>query len=139
MPRLQLGATLAHELCHAFLVLKGFPAEGLRAELVEGLCELFAHAWLSAALDGAAPDGLRDDAKLLLARMESNPDPVYGGGLRAARAALAGVGGDVPRLLRHVRRHCAWPAPAPGGGAAVGSAAPPPPRSRAGGRVRSGL
>lgn len=104
MPWVQLSAVLAHELCHAFLKLKRFPALDPTAE--EGMCELWAHLWLThvaegggAALAGragsregaaaaaaaaAAAEGAVEEARRRLRRMEENRDPVYGGGLRAA-------------------------------------------------------
>jgi uncharacterized Zn finger protein (UPF0148 family) len=94
MPWVQLSAVLAHELCHAFLKLKRFPALDPTAE--EGMCELWAHLWLThVAEGGGAADAAREtgegaaagaveEARRRLRRMETNSDPVYGGGLRAA-------------------------------------------------------
>jgi hypothetical protein len=105
MPRLQLGAVLAHELCHAFMHLLRFPR--LPALVAEGVCELWAWLWL-AEQSGA-------EAAARLERLVRNPDVVYGDGLRAAVACWSGFGGggltDFMRLVR--QRRCWW---AGGGG-----------------------
>ena len=122
LPRLQLGAVLAHELCHAFMHLFRFPR--LPPVVTEGVCELWAWLWLSAS--AAAEGGEEAAARLRL--LERNADPVYGAGLRQAKAcfdefmAAPGDGGPrtLPEFMKLVRRKRRWwvaePAAPAGGG-----------------------
>ncbi|MFI9386932.1 protein DA1 [Kutzneria sp. NPDC052558] len=84
------GATLAHEIGHAWLVERG--AVGLEPTVAEGLCELFAGAWLKKQRTVVA-DALRE-------AMATNPDPVYGGGYRLVRAAVVRHG--IRAVLNHL-------------------------------------
>ncbi|BCJ42885.1 hypothetical protein GCM10010168_03750 [Actinoplanes ianthinogenes] len=93
LPLARFGAVVAHEVMHAYLAQQGFGM--LPPEVAEGLCELLAHAWLK--------DQPGAPAQWERRRISENPDPVYGGGFRAARAAAIRVGG-VRRMLEHVRR-----------------------------------
>jgi hypothetical protein len=76
-PPLQFGRAVAHEMGHAWLVQHG--TGRLDPPLEEGLCELFAHAWLKRRTDPIATE--------LRARLRDNPDPVYGAGFRTVAAA----------------------------------------------------
>ena len=127
MPRAQCGAVIAHELGHAFMHLTLFGRRLQRRQsasapaVVEGLCELFAHLYLQSLFDvtafrGAEVGAGREagdaaSARLFMALMKSNADPVYGGGYRSALAAYGNMilpkEGDclpLPALLRHVSR-----------------------------------
>ncbi|TCB99634.1 protein DA1 [Micromonospora zingiberis] len=97
MPRMHFGSTVAHESMHVWIRQRDFPE--LPTAVEEGLCELTADEWLRRQPDPRAA--------LVRQGMASSPDPVYGEGFRAARAALTGRRmGD---LLRHVKRYGALP------------------------------
>lgn len=76
------GATLAHEIGHAWLAQRGAP--DLPPPLEEGVCELFAGAWLKRRSSGFAA-ALRDSTL-------KNPDPVYGAGYRMVRDSVVSHG-----------------------------------------------
>jgi hypothetical protein len=76
------GATVAHEIGHAWLAQRGAP--GLPPPLAEGVCELFAGAWLKRRPTGFA-------AALRRSALE-NPDPVYGAGYRMVRDSVVSHG-----------------------------------------------
>jgi hypothetical protein len=78
LPATQFGQAVAHEIGHAWLFQKG--AVNLEQTLEEGVCELFAGAWLKRCPTAIAP-ALRD-------AMLTNPDPVYGEGYRMVRNAV---------------------------------------------------
>lgn len=84
MPRIQLSAVLAHELCHAFLRLLRFPDLDRKSE--EGMCELWSHLWLS-HVAATAPRASAAEATTRLKRLHANTNPIYGDGLREALAA----------------------------------------------------
>jgi Protein DA1 len=90
LPPAYFGATLAHEIGHAWLGERG--AVQLDAPIAEGVCELFAAAWLKKQRTRMA-DALRR-------QMATNPSPVYGDGYRRARAAVARHG--IHTVLDHV-------------------------------------
>ena len=94
LPRLLTGAILAHEFCHAYFKLSGYPR--LEALIEEGLCQLMAWLWLQQ--QGRTP--LRD---CFSHAIEQETDAIYGNGFRAARAALDRSGGALHELLAHVR------------------------------------
>ncbi|ATE52678.1 protein DA1 [Actinosynnema pretiosum] len=94
------GATLAHELGHAWLFQQG--ARGLPDRIEEGVCELFAGAWLKRRHTAFA-DAVRRSAL-------DSPDPVYGAGYRLVRDAVVAHGIDA--VLTSVRTRGALPAPA---------------------------
>ncbi|AXX28280.1 LIM domain / LIM domain-containing protein [Actinosynnema pretiosum subsp. pretiosum] len=98
------GATLAHEIGHAWLFQQG--ARGLPAQVEEGVCELFAGAWLKRRRTAFA-DAVRRSAL-------DSPDPVYGAGYRLVRAAVVAHGIDA--VLTSVRAGGALPPPAPRAG-----------------------
>jgi hypothetical protein len=78
MPPAYFGRAVAHEFGHAWLALRGRAPVPDAVE--EGMCELFAYAWLK-----------RDGTPLALAlreRFAGRPDPLYGGGFRAVHTAV---------------------------------------------------
>ncbi|MFC5287072.1 protein DA1 [Actinokineospora guangxiensis] len=91
------GATLAHEIGHAWLAER--TADVISPLLEEGVCEVFAGAWLKRRPDPLAAS-LRD-------AMAANPDPVYGAGYRAVRAAVAAKG--IRAVLHSVTRSGSLP------------------------------
>lgn len=82
LPSPYFGATVAHELGHCWLSERG--ATGLDRTLEEGVCELFATAWLKKQRTPFAAAIRRS--------IESNEDPVYGTGYRMVRTAVERVG-----------------------------------------------
>ncbi|WP_221483792.1 protein DA1 [Saccharothrix ecbatanensis] len=76
------GATVAHEIGHAWLAQRG--ARGLAKPLEEGLCELFSGAWLKRR----GTEFARTMRRVAL----ENPDPVYGAGYRMVRDAVVSHG-----------------------------------------------
>lgn len=97
LPLVRFGATVAHEVMHAYLAQQGFGV--LPPPVAEGLCQLLAHAWLK---DQAGPLAAAERR-----RIAEDRSPVYGDGFRAARVAARRVG--VRKLLEHVRRHRRFP------------------------------
>ncbi|GAA2634610.1 hypothetical protein GCM10010399_79070 [Dactylosporangium fulvum] len=92
MPPTYFGRVVAHEIGHAWLALRG--REPVDDVIEEGVCELFAYAWLK-----------RNGTQLAWALREqchANPDPVYGGGFRTVHAAVQthGISVVLDRLLR---------------------------------------
>jgi hypothetical protein len=92
LPPAYFGRAVAHEFGHAWLALRGrAPVPGA---VEEGVCELFAYAWLK-----------QDGSPLAMALRElfaGRPDPLYGGGFRAVHAAVRAHG--VERVLDAVLR-----------------------------------
>lgn len=86
------GRSVAHELGHAWLAQRGATAVDQMIE--EGVCELFAHAWLKRQGSALATE--------LRAQLRDNPDPVYGDGYRAVHAAVrcAGIGTVLDIVVR---------------------------------------
>ena len=72
------GRAVAHEIGHAWLAQYGHIP--VAHEVEEGLCELFAYAWLKRERSPLA-DTLRS-------QLRADPDPVYGGGFRTVHAAV---------------------------------------------------
>ncbi|MEV7095921.1 protein DA1 [Amycolatopsis sp. NPDC051045] len=89
------GATVAHEIGHAWLIQRGAPITG--PVLLEGVCEVFASAWLKRQ-PGRLPAALRE-------AMAANPDNVYGTGYRLVRAAVerSGIRAVLQELCRSGR------------------------------------
>jgi hypothetical protein len=92
------GATLAHELGHAWLAEQG--ATGLAPAVEEGMCQLFAGAWLKRQNTSLA--------RALRAGLPNHPVPEYGLGYRAARSAVRRYG--IGPVLTHVRDRGTLPA-----------------------------
>jgi hypothetical protein len=88
----QFGVVVAHETMHAFLFERGF--RNLDGPSEEGMCEVLAYEWVRRR------PGPLDRYEAL--RMNQNPDAVYGGGFRAAKAAVDRLG--VMETLRVLRR-----------------------------------
>lgn len=97
LPREHFAAIAAHELCHSYLFVNGFP--NLEPVVEEGLCELAEYLWLK---QQATPE-----AVYRLKLMEGNDDPIYGLGFRAARRAYDQRG--LAAVLAAVRRTKRWP------------------------------
>jgi hypothetical protein len=97
LPDINFGLTLAHEVGHAWLVQNN--ATNLEPSLAEGVCELFAAAWLKRRGTPVALT-LRDF-------LATNPDPVYGGGYRMVRAAVVKHG--MTDVLTYLRDHGSLP------------------------------
>ncbi|KAK1359252.1 LIM zinc-binding domain-containing protein [Heracleum sosnowskyi] len=98
-PRLAIGATLAHEMMHAWMRIEGY--NGLRLEVEEGICEVMAHRWLDwHAFVGddflhATPEQaqfLRNLKEVLQNKIERNYCKIYGGGFREAKWAIERYG-----------------------------------------------
>ncbi len=96
MPFTVFGATLAHEMTHGWLRQHVLSTSH---EAEEGMCELVASWWL-----GKRGGPL---SAMLLQSMEKRPDPVYGGGYRAVRAACEGM--SPPVVVAAVERNGAVP------------------------------
>ncbi|WP_327006629.1 protein DA1 [Dactylosporangium sp. NBC_01737] len=91
MPPTYFGRAVAHEIGHAWLALRGrAPVDDV---VEEGVCELFAYAWLRRR---GTPMALQ-----LRSRLGANPDPVYGGGFRMVHQAVQrhGIATVLDRLL----------------------------------------
>ena len=93
LPDVFFGRAVAHEIGHAWLGLRG--AEPVDDLVEEGVCELFAYAWLK-RLGTPAAQALRES-------MHRNPEPVYGGGFRLVHATVQrhGVAAVLAGLLDH--------------------------------------
>ncbi|WP_157591505.1 protein DA1 [Saccharothrix syringae] len=89
------GATVAHEMGHAWLAQRGAPP--LPHRLEEGVCELFSGAWLKRRRTAFA-------AELRQAALD-NPDEVYGAGYRLVRGAVVvhGITAVLDALCRRGR------------------------------------
>ncbi|MDJ0837148.1 MAG: protein DA1 [Acidobacteriota bacterium] len=97
LPEEMFRMVAAHELCHAWLFLKGFRELPERVE--EGLCTLAEGLWLERQKT--------EIASIRLKRLHKNPDPVYGDGFRAAKKALKKM--KVGELLTYVRKNKRFP------------------------------
>ncbi|MEU8007712.1 protein DA1 [Catellatospora sp. NPDC049111] len=82
LPEVGFGATVAHEVMHAWLKQNRFPQCDPRVE--EGLCQIVAHRWLR--------DHPGRPAEALRTGIERDPDPVYGAGFRMVKEAVRGHG-----------------------------------------------
>jgi hypothetical protein len=98
LPSPLAASVLAHELGHAVMFLSAFPKLAPAAE--EGVCECFAHVWLTGAAQHG--HGSESDAARFLRAMQGRNDRVYGGGYRKARNAMHRLGG-LRQLLRGVK------------------------------------
>jgi Protein DA1 len=92
LPPIHFGRAVAHEIGHAWIAQHGseFPAP----DVEEGVCELFAYAWLKRQADPAAVR-LRESIR-------HNPDRTYGAGFRSVYAATRTT--DVSTVLAAVLR-----------------------------------
>lgn len=98
LPEEHFAAVAAHELCHTYLFMNGYPE--LEPFVEEGLCELAQYLWLR--------QQRTTEAEHRIAGMEANDDPIYGEGYRAARRGYDRMG--LTSLLEFVRRHGRLPA-----------------------------
>lgn len=78
LPPTHFGRVVAHEVGHAWLGERGAWVADQRIE--EGVCEVFAAAWLKRRRTSLA-DSLRE-------QIRRNPDPTYGGGYRLVHEAV---------------------------------------------------
>ncbi|KAL3521146.1 hypothetical protein ACH5RR_019295 [Cinchona calisaya] len=122
LPRLLTGAILAHELMHAWLRLKGYC--NLNPEVEEGICQVLSHLWLesevmpnmpstSAASSSSSSSTWSSSKKGGKSHVENklgeffkhqianDASPAYGGGFRAANAAVKKYG--LRPTLDHIR------------------------------------
>ncbi|GJY58723.1 DA1-related 2-like protein [Tanacetum coccineum] len=119
LPRLLTGAILAHELMHGWLRLKGY--RNLIPEVEEGICQVLSYMWLeseimpglknmpstsSSSSSSASKKGgkSRVESKLgefFMHQILHDASPAYGGGFRAANAAVNTFG--LRTTLDHIR------------------------------------
>ncbi|KAG4181387.1 hypothetical protein ERO13_A10G224200v2 [Gossypium hirsutum] len=120
LPRLLTGAILAHELMHGWLRLKGY--RNLNPEVEEGICQVLSYMWLesevlpgpsSRASTSAASSSSSSSKKggrsnvenklgeFFIHQIAHDASPAYGGGFRAANAAVNKYG--LRQTLDHIR------------------------------------
>ncbi|MBA0665409.1 hypothetical protein Goklo_005266 [Gossypium klotzschianum] len=120
LPRLLTGAILAHELMHGWLRLKGY--RNLNPEVEEGICQVLSYMWLesevlpgssSRASTSAASSSSSSSKKggksnvenklgeFFIHQIAHDASPAYGGGFRAANAAVNRYG--LRQTLDHIR------------------------------------
>ncbi|CAI9091578.1 OLC1v1026644C1 [Oldenlandia corymbosa var. corymbosa] len=127
LPRLLTGAILAHELMHAWLRLKGF--RNLNPEVEEGICQVLSQLWLESEVMPNVPSssmastsssssststGWSSSSKkggkshvesklgeFFMHQIANDASPAYGGGFRAANAAVKKYG--LRSTLDHIR------------------------------------
>ncbi len=100
LTREQFQGIIAHELMHVHLFLHAFP--DLPDVLDEGLCQLVEYLWLEGRQT--------PEAAVRMKQMAENRDPIYGEGLRRARAAYLKMSRPrLPSLLAFVRLQARWP------------------------------
>ncbi|MHA1370125.1 MAG: protein DA1 [Promethearchaeota archaeon] len=92
-----VSGVIAHELGHAFMFMHDFPE--LPSLVEEGMAEIFAFLWYRSRR------GPEVDYRLHL--MNSNTNPIYGSGFKAARKYMSRRG--FWALLNHVKRHGRFP------------------------------
>ncbi|XP_047321498.1 protein DA1-related 2-like isoform X2 [Impatiens glandulifera] len=119
LPRLLTGAILAHELMHAWLRLKGF--RNLSPEVEEGICQILSYMWLesevmttssSSSSSSSSKKGARSNTENKIGQffkhqIEHETSPTYGGGFRAARAAVNKYG--LRATLDHIKSTGSFP------------------------------
>ncbi|KAG9160790.1 hypothetical protein Leryth_008615 [Lithospermum erythrorhizon] len=124
LPRLLTGAILAHELMHGWLRLKGY--RNLDPEVEEGICQVLSYMWLetevmpdlkyapSTSTTSSSSSSTWQTSKkraksgpehrlgsFFKHQIEHDASPAYGGGFRAANAAVNKYG--LRRTLEHIR------------------------------------
>ncbi|KAF3657251.1 putative protein DA1-related 1-like isoform X4 [Capsicum annuum] len=106
-PKLALGATLAHEMMHAWMQIQGYHKR-LTLNVAEGICEVMAHKWLEwqsftgdDKVKGASEKAqfLRNLKDYLKEGIEKNHSEAYGHGFREAKWAVERYG------LRYTMEH----------------------------------
>ncbi|KAL7587299.1 hypothetical protein Lser_V15G36183 [Lactuca serriola] len=121
LPRLLTGAILAHLLMHAWLRLKGY--RNLNPEVEEGICQVLSYMWLESEIMPNIPSSSssssttskkggksRNENKLgefFMHQIAHDSSPIYGGGFRAANAAVNTYG--LRRTLDHIRLTGSFP------------------------------
>jgi hypothetical protein len=80
LPDARFRRVFAHEMGHAVMYDRGIV--DLPERVVEGMAEYFAHVYLNRTDAGGEERNLAQE-------LAENPDPVYGGGFRAVRRAVA--------------------------------------------------
>ncbi|XP_027774276.1 protein DA1-like isoform X1 [Solanum pennellii] len=99
LPKLDLGATLAHEMMHAWMKIEGY--EGLSLNIAEGICEVMAHKWLEwqsftgdENIKGTSEKAqfLRNLKEFLKDGIEKSHSEAYGHGFREAKWAVERYG-----------------------------------------------
>ncbi|CAH1430641.1 unnamed protein product [Lactuca virosa] len=117
LPRLLTGAILAHQLMHAWLRLKGY--RNLNPEVEEGICQVLSYMWLESEIMPNMPSSSstskkggksRNENKLgefFMHQIAHDASPAYGGGFRAANAAVNTYG--LRRTLDHIRLTGSFP------------------------------
>ncbi|KAB1217809.1 Protein DA1-related 2 [Morella rubra] len=119
LPRLLTGAILAHELMHGWLRLKGY--RNLNPEVEEGICQVLSYMWLesevmpgfksmpstsaassssSSSKKGGKSDVENKLGEFFMHQIAHDASPAYGGGFRAANAAVNKYG--LRRTLEHI-------------------------------------
>ncbi|XP_076904784.1 protein DA1-related 2-like [Bidens hawaiensis] len=117
LPRLLTGAILAHELMHSWLRFKGY--RNLNPEVEEGICQVLSYMWLeseivsgtsstpaaSSSSSSASKKGGKSRLENKLGeffkhQIANDSTPAYGGGFRAANAAVNMYG--LRRTLDHI-------------------------------------
>ncbi|XP_062000802.1 protein DA1-related 2 isoform X2 [Rosa rugosa] len=124
LPRLLTGAILAHELMHGWLRLKGY--RNLNPEVEEGICQVLSYMWLetevmpgfknmpststfaassstssSSSKKGGKSNVEQKLGEFFMHQIANDSSPAYGGGFRAANAAVNKYG--LRRTLDHIR------------------------------------
>ncbi|XP_074308199.1 protein DA1-related 2 isoform X2 [Silene latifolia] len=127
LPRLLTGAILAHELMHGWLRLKGY--RNLSPEVEEGICQVLSYMWLesevipgfrgmaststatsssnSSSKKGRTSEVEKKLGEFFLHQIAHDASPAYGGGFRAANAAVNKYG--LRRTLDHIRYTGSFP------------------------------
>ncbi|XP_021769067.1 protein DA1-related 2-like isoform X2 [Chenopodium quinoa] len=129
LPRLLTGAILAHELMHGWLRLKGY--RNLSPEVEEGICQVLSYMWLesevmpgfrnmpststaststssySSSKKGRTSEVEKKLGEFFLHQIAHDASPAYGGGFRAANAAVNTYG--LRRTLNHIHLTGSFP------------------------------
>ncbi|XP_028096681.1 protein DA1-related 2-like isoform X1 [Camellia sinensis] len=128
LPRLLTGAILAHELMHGWLRLKGY--RNLNPEVEEGICQVLSYMWLesevtpgfrnmpstSTASSSSSMSSSKKGGKsgvenklgeFFMHQIAHDASPAYGGGFRAANAAVNQYG--LRSVLDHIHLTGSFP------------------------------
>ncbi|XP_060169256.1 protein DA1-related 1-like isoform X1 [Lycium barbarum] len=106
-PKLALGATLAHEMMHAWMQIQGYRG-GIPLHIEEGICEVMSHKWIEwhafvgdEFMNGTSEEAqfLRHLKEYLKDRIEKNYNETYGHGFREVKWAVERYG------LRYTMKH----------------------------------
>ncbi|PQP93727.1 hypothetical protein Pyn_11488 [Prunus yedoensis var. nudiflora] len=110
-----MGAILAHEMMHAWLLLKG--CKKLHRRVSEGICEVMANLWLEwfcdegkNNLDSYTTEQAEFINKLKtfwVDKMTTRVDEIYGDGFREAKGAVSTS--NLHKTLQHIVRHKTLP------------------------------